>query len=74
MWQGRAAAITAPRAKPLLPLSVYFSGILVTLLLGFGLAQVCQMWHLWQGRLGLFEYSTGSLPSAAGATGRGWLC
>lgn len=26
-----------------------------------------------QARVGLFQYSTGSLPSAAGATGKGWL-
>lgn len=32
---------------------MYFSGILVTLLLGFGVAQVSQKWHLWQGRPGL---------------------
>lgn len=27
-----------------------------------------------QARAGLFEYTPGCLPSAAGAPGRGWLC
>lgn len=27
-----------------------------------------------QGRVGLFQYTAGSLPSAAGASGRGCLC
>lgn len=73
---GKGCCSTTPTAKSFLPLSVCFfwdfgpppAGIWP----GTSLSVIAPV--AGQARVGLFEYCPGSVPSAAGAAGRGWLC
>lgn len=76
MWHGRAAAIQLQEPNNFsLFLCVFFwdfdhpaAGIWP----GTSLSVMAPV--AGQARVVLFEYTPGSVPSAAGATGRGWVC